>query len=260
MSNKGALGGVSAQTWRNYEPLWLNTNVSGNPTMPAIGNGTLQGRYLKLTGGLVVAQVNVGFGSTTTYGNGDSFIFGLPFPANRWSANLLNSSTADLPIGTALAWQGGSASPTFTMPLIPTLADPLAGYNLQTNEDNFFFLFNQHLLSAGTGSITNATPATITHALGVTPQAYDIHVTPTAITSASTNPRQIYVDTITSTQFNVNTQTALGSGKTLSFSWKCRAEPNNTSSNLPQLVNYQRPWTHASGHGLYCQVVYEARF
>jgi hypothetical protein len=261
VSNKGVFSGatVGSGQWRNYDPLWLNTNQSGTPTMPDIGNGTKQGRYLKLTGGLVVAQVQLIFGSTTTFGNGDFYTIGLPFPANRWTATL-GSTVADLPIGTALAWQGSAASPSLTMPLLPTLADPGGGYGTQTNEDYFAHLFYPHALAVGTSSVTNAGPATVTHNLGLTPVASDITITPTAITASSTNPKIVYVDTIGATTFNVNVLTALGSGKTLSFSWKARAEPNNSAVNFPQLVSYRRPWTWAQNHGIYCQFIYEARF
>lgn len=263
MSNRGTFGGVTrGQAWREYDPAWLATNIFGNPTMPDIGNGTKLGRYVRLTGGLVVAQVQLVFGSTTTYGNGDAYIIGLPFPANRWTANLSNSGNADLPIGTALAWQGSSASPTYTMPLVPTLADPLAGYNLQTNEDYFAHLFCAHSLSQGTGAVISGTntSVTVTHNLGVTPVASDIQVVCVAKSGTPANPRAVYVDSITSTQFNINVVTAPGGATSLTFDWKCRAEPNNSGVNLPQLVSYRRPWTWASGHGIYCQFIYEARF
>jgi hypothetical protein len=74
----GVIGGVSKSTWKDYDPEWLATNTSGTPTMPALGNGFKMGRYLKHPSGLIVANAQLVFGSTTTYGNGDAYIIGLP--------------------------------------------------------------------------------------------------------------------------------------------------------------------------------------
>ncbi len=70
----------------------------------------------------------------------------------------------------------------------------------------------------GTGSIASgSTAATITHGLSVTPAAANISVTFTE--NPSTDPGNIWVDTITSTQFNVNCRTNPGASN-LDFSWQ----------------------------------------
>ncbi|MCG0061746.1 hypothetical protein L0F81_00330 [Streptomyces tricolor] len=56
--------------WTVYAPTWTAS------TNPSLGNGTLNGRYFKL-GRLVVAEVTLFPGSTTTYGSG-SWAFSLP--------------------------------------------------------------------------------------------------------------------------------------------------------------------------------------
>lgn len=56
--------------WTTYTPSWTAS------TNPSLGNGTLNGRYFKL-GRLVVAEVTLFPGSTTTYGSG-SWAFSLP--------------------------------------------------------------------------------------------------------------------------------------------------------------------------------------
>jgi hypothetical protein len=60
--------------WTNYTPTWTSTG-----TAPAIGNGTITGRY-KQIGKLVTLTIKVLFGSTTTFGTG-AYSFSLPVTA-----------------------------------------------------------------------------------------------------------------------------------------------------------------------------------
>ena len=74
--------------------------------------------------------------------------------------------------------------------------------------------------ASGTGTIADSTTvATITHGLSRTPAAKDIWVTFTE--NPSTDPGNIWIDTITSTQFNVNCRTNPGASH-LDFSWGAR--------------------------------------
>ena len=59
--------------WTTYTPTWTAS------TNPAIGNGSLLGRYLKI-GRMVFVEINVIAGSTTTFGSG-SYNWALPFTA-----------------------------------------------------------------------------------------------------------------------------------------------------------------------------------
>ena len=260
---RGVLRGVGIDAWKFYEPKWYSTRRPGQPgaTQPAIGNGTLVGRYTRISSGFVCAQIQLIAGSTTTFGTGEAYILGLPLPANRWTS-ALSLATADIPIGSGLAWQGSAANPSLTMALIPTLADPLAEYNLQTSEDEYLHLFIQQSVAYGTGTIpAGASPAvvTITTPVGQSASAYDINVVPTS--TSTNNPQHIWVDTISysnpNLSFNVNAKANPG-GSGITFAWKVRAEPESTVG-LAQLLNYQRPWTMASGHGLFVQALYEAR-
>jgi len=262
VANRGLLRGLGIEGWKFYDPAWYSTVQPGSPapTQPAIGNGTIRGRYTRTPAGVCIAQVQLIAGSTTSFGTGDAYILGLPKPGNRWTA-ALGLSTADIPIGTGLAWQGTAANPSLTMPLIPTLADPLTPLNLQTNEDYFAHLFIQQSIAYGTGSILSGTTSvTVTAPLGQSASAYDIRVVPTATTS--NNPGILYVDSISysnpNLSFNVNVRTNPGASN-LPFAYKVRAEPESTV-NFAQLLNYQRPWTMASGHGLFAQFVYESRY
>ena len=73
--------------------------------------------------------------------------------------------------------------------------------------------------NSGTGSIANgATTAVITHGLAYTPVAADITITPTE--QPTNNPGAIWISTITSTQFTVNSLNPGASN--LDFSWAVR--------------------------------------
>jgi len=72
--------------------------------------------------------------------------------------------------------------------------------------------------NSGTGSIASgATAATITHGLSVTPTVDDIMVT--LAENPTNTPGAIWVDTITSTQFNVNCENDPGASN-LDFGWR----------------------------------------
>jgi hypothetical protein len=257
MPVEGLFDGLEKRTWNYYEPELRTAWVSGDPSPSnlSLGNSQLFGRFLELPGGLVIAQTKIILGSTFSRGSGRAYIQRLPRPAHRWTADLANSQTADLPIGTGLAWQGSAANPSLTMPVLPTLSDPFGPININGDEDYWAHLFIPHGLAMGTGAFaSNATTVTITHNLGLTPSAYDITITPTNVPGA--NPRDIAVQNIGPTTFDV----VIGTGSTtpLTFAWKARVEPNN-SVGTPQLVNHARPWLWSAGHELSCQYIYEAR-
>jgi hypothetical protein len=72
-----------SQDWTAYTPTWTSSG-----TAPAIGNGTLQGSYLRV-GKLVYGHIYWKAGSTTTYGTG-LYFFSLPlaaytFGVGQWS-------------------------------------------------------------------------------------------------------------------------------------------------------------------------------
>src|SRR5688500_12750202 len=58
-------------TWATYTPTWASSG-----TQPAIGNGTLAGRYASV-GKIVYVKLRLVAGSTTTFGTGD-WTFSLP--------------------------------------------------------------------------------------------------------------------------------------------------------------------------------------
>jgi hypothetical protein len=147
------------------------------------------------------------------------------------------------------------------MPLIPTLGDPFPPYPVQSNEDYYAQFFCAHSLASGTGAVISGTgtSVTVTHGLGTTPTASDIQVVCVAKSGTPAASRQVYVNTITSTQFNINVTTAPGAGTSLTFDWKVRAEPNNSVDVAP-LLNHGRPWAWDENDRLSAQLIYEARF
>jgi len=72
------LGDDSVSTLKSgtYTPSW----AASTGDAPAIGNGSLTGRYTQI-GSLCHALIKVYFGSSSTYGNGGVLRFGLPFTA-----------------------------------------------------------------------------------------------------------------------------------------------------------------------------------
>lgn len=58
--------------WTAYTPTWTATT-----TDPVIGNGTINGKYMA-AGKLIHARIVIVAGSTTTFGTGGGYRFGLP--------------------------------------------------------------------------------------------------------------------------------------------------------------------------------------
>lgn len=71
--------------WTSYTPTWTSTG-----TAPALGNGTLVGRYMKV-GRTVTAHVNLITGSTSTYGTG-AYNFALPAQAANVGSSYIGSA------------------------------------------------------------------------------------------------------------------------------------------------------------------------
>jgi hypothetical protein len=73
--------------WTTYVPVWTSTG-----TAPALGNGSLTGRYVQI-GKTVIAKANLTMGSTTTFGTGNYFI-SLPATAFAVEVNSLGLARA----------------------------------------------------------------------------------------------------------------------------------------------------------------------
>jgi hypothetical protein len=259
--NTGILAGLRPDVvgWRTFAPqnppILASFAVGGGATQPVLGASQIVAHYFHdRQVGKVFYQGYIQFSSDATYGSGDN-LWGvrLPVPALR----VLGS--ADLPIGSGMAWQGTVSNRN--MPLRATLMDPFPGGMTggnNTQEDKYMQFFLPHLLATGTGSIgSGATSTTITHGLGGTPVEYDINIRPTS--NATNNVGYWYITNCTSTQFTVNVQTQPGTNA-FNFSWKARMEPNGVNV-LDLLVNSARPFGGgwAGGYVLGWSVEYQAR-
>lgn len=255
MPNRGVIQGVRAEnTWQLFNPgvpaILRAYAQSGTPTQPALGASTVNAQYLyDRATGTVAYNGLIQFSSDATFGSSDHvWAIRLPVPAYR------SLGGADLPIGTGWAWQGSAGNRNVA--LRATLMDPMLSDGQGGGEDYYAQFFLPYLIATGTGQLTSGnTAVTITHGLGSTPAAYDINVVPT--NAASTAPGEIYVDTITSTQFNVNVRSS-ATTTPQAFSWKARAEPNG-SATLDLLTNSTRPFAWASGYVLSWHLRYQAR-
>lgn len=87
--------------WDTYTPTWTAAT-----TNPALGNGTLVGRYRRI-GRTVLCRIHLVAGSTTTFGSG-ALRFGLPLQAATTGANLPQGGAAKL-LDEGVAWYEAQA-------------------------------------------------------------------------------------------------------------------------------------------------------
>lgn len=107
---------MSHGAWTAYTPTWTCSSGSA----PAIGNGTLTGRYKKLDANTYLVQVNLVAGSTTTFGSGGDFEFALPsITAVAGRFQLLTAWILDSGSDHKLAVALVAASATKISPIVP---------------------------------------------------------------------------------------------------------------------------------------------
>ncbi|WP_406365310.1 hypothetical protein [Streptomyces sp. NBC_00645] len=114
--------------WTAYTPVWTTSG-----TAPALGNGTLTGRYLKI-GRTVIVHVSWTAGSSTAYGTGN-YNFTVPFAAAAAGASLIGHAHL---LGTA-RWVGQvvlSPSATTISAFFPNATnDPRVGFMTETRPE-----------------------------------------------------------------------------------------------------------------------------
>ncbi|MFF9625453.1 hypothetical protein [Streptomyces griseosporeus] len=81
--------------WTSYTPTWTAS------TNPAIGNGVIVGRYMKI-GRIVIGHINITAGSTTTFGSG-AYNFSLPATAANAGASMVGTCQI---LTSTNRWQG----------------------------------------------------------------------------------------------------------------------------------------------------------
>ena len=123
--------------WTTYTPTWTSAG-----TAPAIGNGTLTGRYVKI-GNIVHVRFTMIAGGTTTFGSTNNWTFALPVAATTsaptfFGAGLVKTGTVNKVVSVVGAVVGAS---TMSLDVASGFADGTA---------------------AADGFIDNATPAAYT--------------------------------------------------------------------------------------------------
>ena len=90
LSTSGNLtaGNITTGAWTSYTPTW-----SSSGTQPAIGNGSITGRYMVI-GKTCTVTISVNFGTTTTFGT-NAYMFSLPFTDNTGATNYRHIGQAE---------------------------------------------------------------------------------------------------------------------------------------------------------------------
>lgn len=236
MTNRGALGGVTPNTWVNYEPSLLCA-ANGSVTHPEIGAGAgNRARWLRLERDLIVYQVQMNRGITTNAGTGDCYVVDLPFPARRMQRGVPQV------IGQVMPYKTVTANPWECAGVV-TLAD--AWSSLGGNEDRYCQFYIPWIQATGTGTWPISTTAqTITHSLGYAPAASDITWTLSSRPTTGTgNGGQPIISAISTTQFTVTYSDGQlnGAGGTCTYGWKIRTDGGSGTAGS-WLAGPNRPW------------------
>lgn len=120
--------------WTDYTPTWTATT-----TNPAIGNGTIVGRYARIQN-LVMVQFNITFNTTTTKGSGQ-YRISLPVTA---AATLSPYAV----LGSGYLLDASAASVWTTAILVPNSSTTIVGMKIT---------------GAGYGDVTDTNPFTFTN-------------------------------------------------------------------------------------------------
>ena len=111
-----------AYIWKAYTPTW-----TADTTNPAIGNGTLTGRYIVI-GKLCTYVLGLVMGSTTTYGSGN-WAFSLPINAVNTDEINFYGVTHLRKVGTANYERIAEIVPANSVSVINMFTDPTQGSN-----------------------------------------------------------------------------------------------------------------------------------
>lgn len=135
-ADSAKLGGVAAASflqtpaWQAYTPAWTAAS-----TNPALGNGTLTGRYV-LFGKTAMVVINLIMGSTTTYGDG------------AWSLSLPVAAASSVRFGGVFAaLDSGTANYEGTV--FTTPGSNLLGFFVRDGGSNFLSPALTHAWAAG---------------------------------------------------------------------------------------------------------------
>ncbi len=113
--NITAAGNMTMGAWTSYTPTWTSTG-----TAPAIGNGTLLGRY-SLQGKTCTVSISLVFGTTTTAGTG-VYQFATPFAAvtRAGSAWIGSAMATDVGVASTIGGCQVTSGSSIVVPTGPT--------------------------------------------------------------------------------------------------------------------------------------------
>jgi hypothetical protein len=118
----GGIVGTDLGKWQAYTPTW-----TADTTNPAIGNGTLTGRYIVI-GKLCTYVLGLVMGSTTTYGSGN-WAFSLPINAVNTAGINFYGVAHIRKAGTANYERQAQITPAESVSIINRFFDPTPGTN-----------------------------------------------------------------------------------------------------------------------------------
>lgn len=246
--NRGSLLGSTQPQIQFYEPTMICAANSGTPTHPSLtrvdGHSYQFGRFVQLSPSLVYVEIQLQFlgaqaDSTGAVGSGGVYCISLPpeFPLKRTNPGQIERTPLSPGTGMSYLSFGSASVPDVNVECVPVAADPWATLNGQ--EDSYFSAMVPYGVEWGSNSIGAAlTVSTINHPLGYAFNAYDVDT----VTFKATSTQAIqhpYIDTITTTQFNVNVR-QIPSTNGVNFDYKVRAEP--ATGQAGALMSPTMPW------------------
>lgn len=255
MTSRGLLRGQPGN-WITYRATPRVVTVGGGSTQPvstgdspSSGGGT--GRYIELPGGIIIAQVIIGFELFQSAGVGDVYVIRTPRSVDRQAYPMVE--------GTGFGYQAGG-DPVGIQVFVPRLVDRATFVELGAGDEDRYLAFQyQQYVEQGVGANTGTGGPTVTinHSCPWAPDPSEITITPTDNPgSANAQCFPFMVTATTSTTFTVNMRGQAGAGNTIDFAWKIRALPTGA---VDSLIGPKKPWGWAGLMGIYAQFQYASR-
>lgn len=239
--------------WVHYRPTWRVVTVGGGSTQPtrpsdAVGYKQVEGRWVRLSSGLVVVQLQANFPFGGTYGVGDAYLFGLPVAAGRSPRG-----EGIMVEGTGMAYQA-LQDPSMNMPISPCLVRRGEFVELAGGAEDHHMAFTfPYYYEIGSGSWNGALD-TVAHACPWTPRAQDFTVTAASLTdSGNTLTFPWQVRNIDADSFDIGLRNGTGAGTDITYGWKLISPP---PGGVTKYVGPRKPWTWTAFWKIFAQFTY----